>query len=661
MLTFDRDVCCNIGSSSVREWVVTNGLGGYACGTISGILTRRYHGYLIAALRPPVQRILMLTKIDETITYGSSSYSLGVNRWRFGYIDPDGYRWLGQFNLEGTTPVWTYPLGNARLEKRVWMQPGANTTYIRYDMIGGEIPIALELKALVNYRDHHFNSHAGDWQMQILPVEHGIEIQAYEGAQPFYVRCARAFVEPQHIWMLDFHLSVEEYRGYDPFDDNLYAARFVVTLAPGQSCTVVASTEPDAGLDGNAAYRERQAYEAGLLEQAGTLPDPRLRPLILAADQFIVRRPMPQDPEGRSVIAGYPWFADWGRDAMIGLPGLTLATGRPELARQILRTYRHFVNQGMLPNCFLDAERPLDYTTIDATLWYFESARAYYQATGDLDVVRELFPVFQDIVAWFERGTYHQIHIDPADGLLYAGEPGPPVTWMDAQFGDWVVTPRIGKPVELNALWYNALGVMTEFARLLGESPDAYETAAARMRGSFARFWNPERGYCFDVLDGPEGHDPSLRPNQLVVVSHAADLLTPEQQRAVVDVCERRLLTPRGLRSLGKDEPAYIGRYGGDVGTRDAAYHQGTTWGWLLGIFVTAHWRVYHDAERALAYLEPMFQNLEEHGVGNLSEIFDGDPPFSPRGCIAQAWTVAQFLWAYHQMRPFRGGEKKGE
>lgn len=656
MLTFDRDVCCNIGSSSVREWLVTNGIGGYACGTISGILTRRYHGLLIAALRPPVQRILMLTKIDETVTYGSGSYSLAVNRWRFGYVAPDGYRWLGQFNLEGTTPVWTYPLGNARLEKRVWMQPGANTTYIRYDMIGGEIPVALELKVLVNYRDHHFNVHAGGWQMQISPVEHGIQVNAYDGAQPFYVRCVGVFVEPQHIWTVDFYLSLEEYRGYDPFDDNLFAARFVVTLAPGQSCTIVASTEPEAGLDGIVAYKERQAYEAVLLDRAGTLPDPRLQPLILAADQFLVRRALPDTPEGRSVIAGYPWFADWGRDAMIGLPGLTLATGRPELARQILRTYRHFVDQGMLPNFFPDAERMPDYTTIDATLWYFESARAYYRTTGDLAVVRELFPVFQDIVGWFQRGTRHQIHVDPTDGLLYAGEPGPPVTWMDAQFGDWVVTPRIGKPVEINALWYNALGVMAEFARLLGESPDPYETAAAQMRQSFARFWNPERGYCFDVLDGPEGNDSSLRPNQIFAVSHAADLLTPEQQRAVVDVCERRLLTPRGLRSLGTDEPAYIGRYGGDAGTRDAAYHQGTTWGWLLGIFVTAHWRVYQDANRALAYLEPLFQNLEEHGVGNLSEIFDGDHPFSPRGCIAQAWTVAQCLWAYHQIRPFRGG-----
>ena len=653
MISFNRDICCNVGKSAAREWLVTNGIGGYASGTVSGILTRRYHGLLIAALKPPMGRTLMLAKIDEVATYGSGMYALGVNRWRYGHVEPDGYRWLGQFHLEGTTPVWMYPLGNARLEKRVWMQPGANTTYVSYVLLGGHLPVTLELKTSVNYRGHHNNTHAEDWQMDIQPVDAGLQITAHAKSVPLFLRCPGALVEAQHIWMRDFYLSVEEYRGYDALDDNLYAARFEVTLNPGESRAVVASIQPDADLDFTAAYTQRQDYEAALIAQAGAPSDVRVQHLVLAADQFIVQRTLPHTSEGRSVIAGYQWFADWGRDAMIGLPGLTLATGRPALARQILRTYKYFVDQGMLPNHFMDTDALPTYNTIDATLWYFEVARAYYEATQDLDLIRELFPVFQDIVAWHQRGTRYQIHVDPADGLLYAGEPGVQLTWMDAKFGDWVVTPRMGKPVEINALWYNALCVMASFAELLGESAAPYTVAAEQIHQNFARFWNVERGYCFDVLDGPEGNDPALRPNQLFAVALPFSPLPPAQQRTVVDVCAQNLLTPRGLRSLGRDEPAYIGRYGGDVGTRDAAYHQGTTWGWLLGMFALAHLRVYQDPVQAQAYLEPLFQNLTEHGVGSLSEIFDGDAPFTPRGCIAQAWTVAQFLWAQHLIQQF--------
>ncbi len=653
MIRFEREFCCNVGISAAREWLVTNGLGGYGCGTVAGMLTRRYHGLLIAALSPPVQRTLMLTKLDETATYGSSTYALAVNRWRYGFIDPDGYRWLGAFHLEGTTPVWTFPLGSAFLEKRVWMQPGANTTYVQYRLSGGQTPVTLELKALVNYRDHHSNTHAGDWHMHITPVAHGVCVQAYEEAMPLYVLCPQAAVEPMHIWMRDFYLSVEDYRGYDAFDDNLYAARFEVTLQAGETCTFVATLDPEACLDGEKALTTRQAYEDTLIKRAGESEDRRIRQLILAADQFVVRREASGVAAGCSVIAGYPWFADWGRDAMIGLPGLTLATGRPEVARQILLTYAAFVDQGMLPNHFPDVGETPDYNAIDATLWYFEVARAYYEATGDLDLIRDLVPVFQDIIRWHQRGTRHQIHVDPEDGLLYAGEPGVQLTWMDAKFGDWVVTPRIGKPVEINALWYNALCVMADFALLLDMAGDIYTEAIDQVAESFARYWNPDREYCYDVLDGPEGHDPSLRPNQLFAVFLPHSPLSASQQRQIVEVCEQELLTPRGLRSLGPGEPAYIGRYGGGLGTRDAAYHQGTTWGWLLGPFALAHLRVYQDPEQALAYLTPMFQNLEEHGVGTLSEIFDGNHPFSPRGCIAQAWTVAQFLWAYQQIRAF--------
>jgi len=303
----------------------------------------------------------------------------------------------------------------------------------------------------------------------------------------------------------------------------------------------------------------------------------------------------------------------------------------------------------MIPNRFPDEGQAPEYNTVDATLWYFEAIRAYHEATGDEALVRDLFPVLQDIVDWHVRGTRYQIHVDPADGLLYAGEPGVQLTWMDAKVEDWVVTPRIGKPVEVNALWYNALCIMAEFARLLGESSEQYEALAERARSGFARFWNEEAGYLYDVLDGPEGNDPALRPNQLLAVSLPHSPLSPEQQKAVVDACARHLLTSHGLRSLDPRHPDYKGHHSGDRRTRDAAYHQGTVWGWLIGPFVCAHLRVYRDPALARSFLAPLIQELDAHCVGSLSEIFDGDPPHTPRGCIAQAWTVAEVLRVWKQ------------
>jgi predicted glycogen debranching enzyme len=356
---------------------------------------------------------------------------------------------------------------------------------------------------------------------------------------------------------------------------------------------------------------------------------------------------MPDEPNGRTIIAGYPWFGDWGRDTMISLPGLMLVTGRHDEAARTLRTFAHFVDQGMLPNRFPDGGETPEYNTADATLWYFEAIRAYHAATSDATLLRDLFPVLQEIIEWHQRGTRYNIRMDPDDGLLYAGEPGVQLTWMDARVGDWVVTPRIGKPVEVNALWYNALRIMADFARHLGESAELYDTLAEQAQDGFARFWNEATGYCYDVLDGPEGDDPALRPNQLFAVSLPHSPLTCQQQRAVVDACARHLLTSHGLRSLAPDAPAYIGHYGGDQRQRDAAYHQGTVWGWLIGPFVSAHLRVYGDRELARSFLQPLIHHLADHGLGSISEIFDGDPPFTPHGCIAQAWSVAEVLRAW--------------
>jgi predicted glycogen debranching enzyme len=459
----------------------------------------------------------------------------------------------------------------------------------------------------------------------------------------------------RYQWYHNYRLSVEEYRGLDPLDDNLHAGLFEATLEPGGSLTLVAATQVEADLDGDQAYARRQAYEADLLAWARPhLPDapPEVEHLALAADQFVVHRPVPGagggegEKQGRSIIAGYPWFSDWGRDTMISLPGLALTTGRPEVAARVLRTYAHYVDKGMLPNRFPDEGQAPEYNTVDATLWYFEAVRCYHAAADD-DLLQDLFPVLAEIVDWHRRGTRFGIGLDPDDGLLRAGEEGVQLTWMDAKVADWVVTPRSGKPVEVNALWYNALCIMADLARHLGQDPVVYDELAEQAAAGFGRFWSEERGYLYDVLDGPRGDDAALRPNQLLAVSLPHSPLPADQQRAVVDACARHLLTSHGLRSLAPEDGQYIGRYGGGRRQRDAAYHQGTVWGWLIGPFIRAHLRVYGDPAAARAYLAPLLRHLAAHGVGSVSEVFDGDAPFAPRGCIAQAWSVAELLGAW--------------
>ncbi len=660
MVELSQSMCGDWYHVSHCEWLVTNGLGSYASGTVAGVLTRRYHGLLIAALQPPVGRTLLVTRLDETAIYRGHAYPLFTDGWAGGVIEPAGFRLLERFHLEGTTPVWTYACADARLEKRVWMPLGANTTYVRYDLRQARKPLTLRIQALVNCRDHHGNTHAGaEPALRSEPVAGGLRVSGPDGFPPFYLLSDRATARPQHAWRRGYFLSEEDERGEDPLDDHLNAGLFETTLRPGTSLTFVASLDARPDLNGHAAYERRRAYEADLLALARPqLPfsGPAVEQLVLAADQFIVRRTLPTSSpvsageEGRTIIAGYPWFADWGRDTMIALPGLTLVTGRPGVAARILRTFARFVDQGMLPNCFPDAGRTPTYNTVDATLWYFEAIRAYHAATGDETLLYDLFPVLQEIIHWHQHGTRYGIQVDPADGLLRAGEPGVQLTWMDAKVGDWVVTPRTGKPVEVNALWYNALRVMADFARRLGRPADSYEAAAKRARAGFARFWNPARGYCYDVIDGPAGPDPALRPNQLLAVSLPHSPLNTEQQRAVVDVCTQHLLTPAGLRSLAPHDPAYVRRYSGDRRTRDAAYHQGTVWAWLIGPFVSAYLRAYGDRAVAEAALRPLFEQLSQHGLGSISEIFDGASCHTPQGCIAQAWSVAEVLRAWQEI-----------
>jgi len=648
-IEFGRDGS-HLDIAASREWLVTNGIGGYASGTVAGLLTRRYHGLLVAALKPPLGRALLLAKLDETALYSGHFYHLYTNRWTGDTVEPHGYRHIEHFQLEGTLPVWQFACADALLEKRVWMQPGNNTTYIRYQLRRATQPLTLTLKAMVNYRDYHSSTQAQDWRMTIAPVASGVSVSASPQAVPFYLVSDRATVSASHTWYYGFELAVESYRGLGDREDHLHAASFEAVLEPGASLTFVASTEqPD--LNGEAALQARRQHEQQLLDREIAEKNRHtpgwFKQLVLAADQFIVSRPSLQEPDGKTIIAGYHWFSDWGRDTLISLPGLTLTTGRPEIARSILQTYARYVDQGMVPNRFPDSGETPEYNTVDASLWYFQAVRAYHAATGDDVLLRSLFPVLAGMIDWYYRGTRYNIHCDPADGLLYAGEVGVQLTWMDAKVGDWVVTPRIGKPVEVNALWYNALQAMARFADQLGKPYQEYETIANCAFNGFARFWNNAAGYCYDVLDGPNGNDAALRPNQIFAVSLPESPLTATQQRQVVDTCARTLLTSHGLRSLAPDDPQYQGHYGGSPQQRDAAYHQGTVWGWLIGPFVLAHLRVYDDPMQARTLLRPMANHLSAHGLGSLSEIFDGNAPMPPRGCIAQAWTVAEVLRAW--------------
>ncbi|MGF1491065.1 MAG: amylo-alpha-1,6-glucosidase [Microcoleaceae cyanobacterium] len=667
MLNFGRVVCSYLSSAGSLEWLVTNGIGGYASGTVAGVLTRRYHGLLVAALEPPLGRTLIFVKLDETLHYNNLVFSIYANRWADQKVAPDGFKYLEQFALDGTVPTWRFACADALLEKRIWMKQGENTTYIQYTLHRATQPLQLSATALINYRDYHHNTYGRGWPITVDPVEQGVRIQVFPEARPLYLATNSQQPDitiPTERWHYGFDLSVERRRGLDDSEDHIHAATFRAILKPGQSVTFIASTIPQIELDGTQALKLYHTTERQLLANAPTSHQTPawIQQLVLAANQFIVDRPTTAHPDGKTIIAGYPWFGDWGRDTMISLSGLTICTGRLDVARSILKTFAQYVDQGMLPNRFPDASETPDYNTVDATLWYFEAIRAYVETTGDDELLQELFPILAEIIDWHRRGTRYNIQLDPEDGLIYAGEMGTQLTWMDAKFEGWVVTPRHGKPVEINALWYHAMQIMVQFATHLGKSSTEYQLLAEKTARGFSRFWNAQMGYCYDVLDTPKGNDMALRPNQIFAISLPpfgqktyAPLLNLEQQRQVIDICSRELLTSHGLRSLSPNHPAYQGIYKGDLRTRDGAYHQGTVWGWLIGPFVLAHLRVYQNPAQARGFLTPMAEHLAADCIGNLSEIFDGDAPYAPRGCPAQAWTVAEVLRSWSILNQVEG------
>ncbi len=666
MIVFERDALQDFDSATRREWLVANGIGGFACGTIAGLNTRRYHGLLVASLNPPVQRTLLVAKLDVAATYRGRSYSLATNEFADGTISPRGFVHLDSFALDGQLPVWTWLIGDALVEQRLWMAHGQNTTYVSFRLIRGGESVQLDFAPLCAYRDFH-SQHRGYRDTLVTPVAGGIRVDSWFGAVPYRVLSDRGEWQIAPQWHWNFKHRVESARGLDDREDLVCPARLRLTLEPGIAATIIATCETTEPLLPSASLKAEQGRQSELLQAArsrglldSAADEATVQQLVLAADQFVVGR-----QAGTTVIAGYPWFSDWGRDTMIALPGLTLATGRSEIAATIIRTFARFVSDGLLPNLFPDAGHPPEYNTVDATLWYFVAIDEYVRATNDRALLEEVYPTLRAIVGWHQRGTRFSIQVDETDGLLRAGEPGAQLTWMDAKIGDWVVTPRTGKPVEINALWCNALMIMRDFAARLGDADAAaeYETAARRTAHSFReRFWFAEGGYLYDVIDGPQGNDESLRPNQIFAVSLRYPVLEDERARSVVDVCAKHLWTPVGLRSLApqfvragaavseSSELRYAGAYAGGPRERDAVYHQGTAWSWLLGPFVCAHYRIYGDLAQARTYLDGIRPHLRDACVGQVSEIFDGDPPFTAAGCFAQAWGVAEILRAWGEL-----------
>jgi 4-alpha-glucanotransferase len=658
-IRFTRAICGELAQAERREWWLANGLGGYAGGTIAGSLTRRYHGLLIAPVGSPLGRRLILAKADATVVAGARSWPLFTNRWKSGAVSPAGHIRIGSFHLDYSTPVWTYELGDQRIEARIWMEPGAHTVYAAWRLSPQRPPpehaLSLRVTLLANDRDHHGAMAVGGFAPEIALAGERLSVTD-QGGVALSIRAPGGSIVPKHEWYRDFALALEAERGLDSIDNHLCVGEVTLPLLPGQWCGIGASLDGEPAADLEAALGRRLDHDRRTVSTAiASSPAMREAPpwiarLALAADSFIFARPLASVPDGQSVIAGYPWFGDWGRDTMISLPGLALATGRPQVAHRILATFASFVSEGMLPNVFPGTGDRAEYNTADASLWFFDAWRAYFEATKDVAALRAVFPVLSDMIDWHEKGTRYGIAVDRADGLLKAGVAGVQVTWMDAKVGDWVVTPRIGKPVEINALWYNALRIMSTFAATLG-APDRFSAAADAAQRSFARFLRTDGEGLYDVIDGPNGDDPSIRPNQIFAVSLPHSPLAAADQANVVQACRRHLLTAYGLRSLAPGSPAYHPHYGGGVLERDGGYHQGPVWPWLLGAFCLASYRVTGDATAAQDLLAAMSDALEDQGVGTIGEIFDGDPPHQPRGAPTQAWSVACTLDAWRLLR----------
>ena len=646
-----------------REWLVTNGLGGYASGTVSGVVTRRYHGLLVASLPAPLGRVLMLNHLLERVRLPSRGVLwLGDEDEVAGPNAADRTEHLVEFRLELGLPVWQYHLDGVTIEKRLLMPYGHNTVHVTYRMLEGDGPLRLSLRPSLQFRSYDAPVNESLASSYALTARgHLYEIAGSAALPPLRLtlHADRGALTLDEKGVSAVPYQMEKNRGYPAVGALWSPGYFRADLQPDHAVTLIASTaEWDAiqaltPEDAARSETERRRRLLGIAGPNGAVPFGA--ELVLAADQFIVTpagrseesaRARAAGGDVRTVIAGYHWFTDWGRDTMISLEGLTLCTGRFREAACILRTFVHYVRDGLIPNMFPDGAREGLYHTADATLWFFHAIDRYVRATGDTDTLRVLLPTMADIVSRHLRGTRFGIGVDPADGLLRQGAEGYQLTWMDAKVDEWVVTPRRGKAVEINALWYNALRLLAEWTREDGGDDTELRERAAQARESFnGRFWFEAGGHLYDVVDGEGGDDPACRPNQVLAISLEHPVLDQSRWASVMSVVRDRLLTPVGLRSLAPGHPDYKSRYYGDLRSRDAAYHQGTVWAWLIGPYIDAFLKVNPgEVAHARKFLEGVIENLNEACVGSISEIFDAEAPYTPRGCIAQAWSVAELL-----------------
>jgi predicted glycogen debranching enzyme len=650
-----------------REFLLTNGLGGYVSGTVAGPLTRRYHGMLIAALPNPLGRYMMLNALSERMELrGGKAFYAGPRE--ICEVPEEQILVPAEFRLESGVPQWTFSLDGLQIGKRICMPHGQNTVYVTYSLPeGSSTSVRLELHLAVNFRPHDGHVSAKlPKQFRLTAQDLGYELSA--GADSPVLRLA---CDPKSTFTLNRRtiesivFPTEEDRGYD-FTGSLFSpGYFCIDLAPGKEVTLIASAEQwetVRTLDAQEANALGLRRVDALLQH--TMPAAQNgvgADLVMAADQFVIKpagraadevRAHAAGDEVRTVIAGYHWFTDWGRDTMISLEGLTLTTGRYAEAGWILHTFAHYIKDGLLPNMFPEGEAEGLYHTADASLWFFHAVSRYLEISGDRASLPQLLPKLRTIADAHLRGTRFGIHVDATDGLLSQGAQGYQLTWMDAKVGDWVVTPRRGKAVEINALWYNALTLLAGWMEQVHDkgSGGVYAEHAARARQSFnSRFWCEENGHLYDVVDGEHGEDAACRPNQVFAISLPNAVLEPSRWEAVMDVVTRELLTPVGLRSLSPHDQDYKPQYHGDLRSRDAAYHQGSVWGWLIGPYIDAWLKLYPDKTReAGAFLDGFIPHMNEACVGSISEIFDAELPHIPRGCIAQAWSVAEVLrcWA---------------
>jgi predicted glycogen debranching enzyme len=652
------------------EWLVTNGLGGYAAGTVSLIATSRYHGLLIAGLAAPLGRTMLLHHLGEVVGLGDER-TVRLGAQTVAEVDRGlPFARCVEFRLEGGLPVWRFEAFGVALERRVLMPHRQNTVRVTYAHVGGSAEVSLHLEPWLRFRPHDGGQSSSAVDDYALTIVH----DRYEvGASGYPI--LRMFIEAEDgVFAIDRSRSErvsyagERARGYDPADALATVGGFRATLSPGKTVAFVASTEPWETAQALAHPAARSA-EAERRDRLLSVAHPSAREgfgahLVLAADQFIARpsgrvgdvaRALAVGDEVRTIIAGYHWFADWGRDTMISLEGLTLVTGRTTEARYVLRTFAEYIRDGLIPNMFPEHQSEGIYNTADATLWFFHAIDRYLSYTGDTETLRILLPKLVAIIDRHITGTRFGIHVDSADGLLTQGAPGFALTWMDAKVGDLVVTPRRGKAVEINALFYNALRLLAGWVETERGVAAAhlYSAAAERARTSFnRRFWFEKGQYLYDVIDGEMGDDSAFRPNQILAISLRYPVLDEGRWSRVVKEVESRLLTPVGLRSLSPDHPDYKARYFGDLHARDLAYHQGTVWAWLLGPYIDAWMKVTGDRASARRLLAGLEAHLTSAGIGSISEIFDAESPFLPRGCIAQAWSVAEALRCWVDTAP---------